>query len=258
MELSITARGPETGDADGGLDAATSREVERYEEIARDLAAGWRMSDRGREAVARVIMMTSTKHALYAHAPLVCKGEASPCAALCDLVREGMAPYGERCPYEVVALHRYFNAYCNELGVDIDNMVDLGLVKELAEVEVQLERISKRLAQDDWIQEVAVGTDRNGLPITRPEIHKAFEIQERLRNRKDKILDLLMATRKAKASMKESDTMDPSRRAAMLLEKAREMAAREAAMMQADIIDVEPQLKDESAQETDEAEDASL
>lgn len=243
---------PIAGDETEDQDAATSRAVQKYEKEARDLAAGWHMSDRGREAVARAMLLTNTKHALYAHAPLICKGDASPCAPVCELAQNGDAPYGERCPFEVIALSRYFQAYCNDLKVDVDNMVDLGLIRELAEVEVQLERISKRLANEDWIQDVAVGVDREGMPISRPEIHKAFEIQERLRNRKDKLLDQLHATRKAKAKSNQDDDFDPSKRAAMLLQKAREMAKLEEERRKAQMIDVEPEFAENDSEAHDE------
>lgn len=196
------------------------------------------MSDRGREALAAALAMRKTKHALYAHAPMVCKGDASPCAPSCPLAQNAMAPESERCPIEIVAITEFFNRYCKELEIDVDNMVDLGLVRELAEVETQLERVANRLAQEDMIVQVAVGVDREGHPIVRPEIHKAFDIQDRLRTRKDRILDQLHATRKAKNKGKDPDNIDPSTRAAELIAKAKQL--REAMETMDRVVEVDP------------------
>lgn len=142
------------------------------------------------------------------------------------------------CPIEIVAITEFFNRYCKELEVDVDNMVDLGLVRELAEVETQLERVANRLAQEDMIVQVAVGVDREGDPIVRPEIHKAFDIQDRLRTRKDRILDQLHATRKAKNKGKDPDNIDPSTRAAELIAKAKQL--REAMETMDRVVEVDP------------------
>lgn len=203
--------------------AIVRHEDQEIQQVVDDISSSWQMSDRGREAVAAALAMRKTKHALYAHAPMVCKGEASPCAPSCQLAQAGLAPEGERCPIEIVAITEFFNRYIEELEIDVNNMVDLGLVRELAEVETQLERVANRLAQEDMIVPVAVGVDREGNPIVRPEIHKAFDIQDRLRNRKDRILDQLQATRKAKNRGKDPDFVDPSTRAAELIAKARQL-----------------------------------
>lgn len=214
--------------------ALVTREHHDLQKEAEAIAQQWGMSDRGREAVAAAMAMRRTKHGLYASAPMICKGPASPCAPSCPLAQSDAAPEGERCPIEVVAITQFFHKYCEELEVDTDKMVDLGLVRELAEVEVQLERVANRMAQEDWIQMVAVGVDRRGDPIYRPAIHKAFEIQERLRTRKDKILSQLHATRAARAKTEGAKAVDPSTRAAELIAMARRLREQEEIVIDAD------------------------
>lgn len=224
---------------DGDNFMVVAREDPSIQEEARKIANQWHMSDKGREAVAAALAMRRMRHGLYASAPMICRGEACPISISCPLFQSEMHPEGERCPLEVAAITQFFEKYCEELEVDVDKMVDLGLVRELAEVETQLERVANRLAQEDFIEMVAVGFDKFGHAIYRPAIHKAFEIQERLRNRKDKILAQLHATRAARAKTEGPKAVDPSTRAAELIALAKKIREREQLIIDADSDEVD-------------------
>jgi hypothetical protein len=81
-------------------------------------------------------------------------------------------------------------------------------------------------------QEVVVGVDTAGNPISNEEIHKAFEIKERVKKRKHTILESLVGTRKEQykrdAALKKRSIDDPSTQAAKLksaIDEARDVLA---------------------------------
>jgi len=77
-------------------------------------------------------------------------------------------------------------------------------------------------------KDVVVGVDGEGKPIVNKEVHKAWELKERVKKRKQKILESLVGTRKEKykrdAALKKPSDKEPSTQVAELrrkLEKAR-------------------------------------
>ena len=82
-------------------------------------------------------------------------------------------------------------------------MVNVGLVKDLIDCEIMIERANQLIAENGgMIKDVVVGISEDGTPLYRPEIHKALEIKERYGKRKDNILQLLNSTPKDKAKTK--------------------------------------------------------
>ncbi|MGB7066150.1 MAG: hypothetical protein WBF55_13475 [Syntrophobacteria bacterium] len=80
-------------------------------------------------------------------------------------------------------------------------------------------------------KDIVVGVDSEGKPIVNKEVHKAWELKERVKKRKQKILESLVGTRKEKykrdAALKKHSAKNPSTQAIELkgkLEKARESA----------------------------------
>jgi hypothetical protein len=80
-------------------------------------------------------------------------------------------------------------------------------------------------------KDVVVGFDPKGKPIVNKDVHKAWELKERVKKRKQRILESLVGTRKEKykrdAVLKRCSEKDSSTQVAELkgkLEKARESA----------------------------------
>ena len=192
---------------------------------------GFQLSAKGRQALSVATAMRNTKHALYARAPMVCKGVDCPSYATCPLAQYDLTPEGERCPVEISALVDMFEKYCEELRVKEDDFVDMTLVRELVAIDVQLDRAADRLAAEDFIQEVNVGVTESGRAIKKPEIHKAFEVQEKLMKRRHEILQLLNSTRKDKAGSKVTLAVDPSVQAAQLIARKRALDAQKESEM---------------------------
>lgn len=209
------------------------------------LPAQWQMDEKGIEAIRIANAMCSTQTGLCANIPIICKGIKCPFVDTCGIKAVGMNVddlKGQRCPVEIADITKKFQWYIAHLEIEADDVVDLGMVKELVDIDVMLERANKRMAAEgDFIEMVAVGVDSDGNAIRRPEIRKSVDFKERMQKRKDSILQLLNATRKDKAGSKVTIDMDPSSYAAQLLEKKRQL---DALKNDDDIIDITNEVKE--------------
>lgn len=203
---------------------------------ALDLPSAWKLSDRGRQALAHAVAMRRTVHGFYASVPFLCKAANCRFASVCEAYREGLVQEGDRCVLEIAEILERYRGYVTELQLSPDSLVDLGLLKDLIDCDVMIERADKLLAVDGKIVEyVTVGIAENGQPIRRPEVHKAIEIKERMQKRKNEILQLLNATRKDKARTAALNTLDPSTHAS----KLRELFELYMRMKEAKVVDAE-------------------
>jgi uncharacterized membrane protein YkoI len=75
------------------------------------------------------------------------------------------------------------------------------MVRELAETELMLWRLNNNLAKPEnaeLVQETVVGVDKQGNTLTRKEISSFLEAKERLQNKKQKIIRLMVGDREGK------------------------------------------------------------
>lgn len=159
--------------------------------------------------------------------PLMCGGaNVCPFADQCPLVAIEKAPVGRFCPIETELISWWVARYMQEFEVDMENQSEVSLITELAELDIMDYRCSMLLSKAEnaeLTQEIVVGVDSEGRPISNEEIHKAFEIKERVKKRKQAILESLVGTRKEQykrdAALKKRSTEDPSTIAADLKKK---------------------------------------
>jgi hypothetical protein len=219
---------------------AEDTSVIRYDDPSQ-LPQSWQMSEKAIEAfnVAKAMNMTG---GMYANIPIICKGGKCPFIETCSLRAVGMdieELKGQRCPIEIADVLKRFQWYVQHLEIDSDNVVDVGMVKEVVDIDIMLERASRRMAAEgDFIEMVVVGMDADGNPLRRPEIRKSVDFKERMSKRKDTLLGLLNSTRKDKAGSKVTIDMDPSTYAATLLAKKKELDA--ARSNDGIVVDLEP------------------
>lgn len=201
--------------------AAMSKQ-EKAQQLANvDMPKAWKLSEQGLEAVRIAVGMATTKHGLYSSIPMICKGEKCPYAKVCPLVDVGMAPEGERCSLEIAMILRKFEEYGNEFGIDEDNVVDMGLVKDLIDYDIQIFRAENKMAVDgDFTEEYVITVTEGGEAITDQRISKAAEYKERIQTKKFKVLELMNSTRKDKAGDKLTLQLDPSSYASQLMQQA--------------------------------------
>ena len=116
----------------------------------------------------------------------------------CPYYEEDKAPVGLPCLVEVNLLHFYTTQYLNEFDVDPSRITEMHLVGELAELDIYEMRSTKLIAEKypTMISDVVMGFDSEGTPLINEDISKVFDLKERLKKSRMKILETLMATRK--------------------------------------------------------------
>jgi len=187
-----------------------------------------------------------------AKVPLMCGGaEVCPFADECPFVEINKVPVGRKCPIEKELIAYWVSKYMDEFEVDPMNQSEVSLITELAELDIYDYRASLILSQAenaDMMQEIVVGVNADGNPIYNEDIHKSFELKERVKRRKQLILESLVGTRKEKykrdAALKKRSEDDPSTQAASLKKKMDEMREKTADLAKPvgeEIIDILPE-----------------
>jgi len=163
--------------------------------------------------------------AFYASMAITCSGvKDCPYHEECPFV-EGedlSAPEGKKCPTEFLLARDLFTAYKEELSPDAENITILGMIKDLVQAEIVIQRSQKIMSRDgDLIEQVPVGitmdSSGNSHVVERPEVTKAMEAWERAVRLKQRTLVLLNATPKDRAASGLSTYKDPSTYAAELI-----------------------------------------
>lgn len=119
----------------------------------------------------------------------------------CPYYQEDKAPLGLPCLVESNLLYFYTSQYMEEFDVDQSRFTELHLIGELAEFDIYEMRATKLIAEKypTMLQEVCMGFDSDGNAIINEDISRVFELKERLKKSRMKILETLMATRKERA-----------------------------------------------------------
>lgn len=132
--------------------------------------------------------------------PIRCTGDMCPFKASCPYMAIGKPPLAKPCLVEAQLVHYWTEQYIDEFNVDPSNITELHMVSELAEFNIYEMRITKYLAENHptLMQDVVVGVDNNGNVIENQEISKAFDLKDRIKKNRMKVLESLMATRKEK------------------------------------------------------------
>lgn len=184
-----------------------------------------------------------------AKVPLMCGGpEICPFSEDCPFVEINKVPVGRKCPIEKELIAYWVAKYFDEFEIDESNQSEISMVTELAELDIYDYRCSlilSRAENAELTQEIVVGVNADGNAIYNEDIHKAFELKERVKKRKHTILESLVGTRKEKykrdAALKKRTEDDPSTQAADLKKKfdeALQKAADAATHVGGDIVDL--------------------
>lgn len=116
----------------------------------------------------------------------------------CPYMAIGKPPLMKPCLVESQLIHYWTEQYIDEFNVDPANITELHMVSELAEFNVYEMRVTKYLAENHptLLQDIVVGVDANGNVIENQDVSKAFELKDRIKKNRMKVLEALMATRK--------------------------------------------------------------
>lgn len=183
----------------------------------------WKVTDNGMDNIKQASSVLSSRHGLLSSVPLICRGNRCPFSETCPISID-KREVGARCPVEIAAMTKRFEDYCQSLGVTENDAVDLGLIKELVDIEVQMIRADNKMAMSpDFIEEFVCAVDpRTGTQFFQTKLSPVIDYKERLRRERHRILQLLASTRKDRMMMNKSSA-DPSTQAAQLIERLREM-----------------------------------
>lgn len=121
----------------------------------------------------------------------------------CQLHKMNKAPVGAPCIYEQDYLRSQTERYFEEFNVQPDSPTEMQMVAELAEIDLYERRVTQilSLTHQDFSQEDLMGFDAGGNMIARDDISRYLNIKEKLKNRRSKLLESLMATRKERAKI---------------------------------------------------------
>lgn len=107
------------------------------------------------------------------------------------------------CLVESQLIEYWTEQFIEEFDVSIESFTEMHLVSELAELNIYELRATKNLALNNatLLQTVVAGVDVSGNVLENEGIAKSFELKERIKKTRMKILDALMATRKERAKL---------------------------------------------------------
>lgn len=174
------------------------------------------------KVVARNVIKTSTA--------LRCKGPECPINERCPLFKFKIAPIGHICPIEQMLIDQWEKEYVEDLGVDIQSKIELDLVRDMIQSDIMDWRTSQEIANHGLFDWNTVGFDeKTGRPFQQKVESIAIGINLKYKNRKDRLREDLMATRKIKAKFGQDKRLDPSKMAATLNQKYEAMKNAEVA-----------------------------
>ena len=141
---------------------------------------------------------------INASVPMICKGLDCPFANSCIYVQENKIPLARPCLIEKQLIEYWTVQYMEEFNVDINNTTEVLMVSELAEFNIYEKRITQHLSEkhQDLLQDFVMGFDANGNELVNKDISKAWELKEKIKSKRMKVLEALMATRKERTKLK--------------------------------------------------------
>ena len=96
----------------------------------------WGHSSLGMEAKSAAMSMLSTKTGLYAKVPITCKADGCPYEKTCALLPYGLAPLGEKCPWETALIETRYAGYMQDYDLDTASFTDSTIVSELINIDI--------------------------------------------------------------------------------------------------------------------------
>ena len=135
--------------------------------------------------------------------PLTCVAEKCPFKNTCWYFQNGKAPIGKPCLVERDLLNYHTQRFFEEFNVHVEDHSEVMLIQELAELIIYEMRVSHVLADPNnaSLFGIKISFSKQGDEIQEEVIHWAWEVKEKIKNRRMRLLDALNATRKAKIAV---------------------------------------------------------
>lgn len=163
----------------------------------------WNYDTKGLESVKAAMSMLSTKNGLYSKIPIYCKDKKCPYSETCLLLPYGLAPKGQPCPVETSQIEERHRRYCTEFDLDESSFTDMNLVSEIVSLEIMMERCKALMSKEQVpVIEITTGITESGREIKQPTVSQAYVAYEKMSKKRDSNYQLLAATRRDKATLK--------------------------------------------------------
>ncbi len=159
-----------------------------------------------------------TKMGLHNVAPITCLGpEKCPFFQKCPIPdadehgfnKKGLLtdyPIGKGCVLEQFFMQQKLHDYLVYLDIDPENPIEMSLANELATIDLYKNRSlilmsvgDKQGEGRDFLKVDIMGFSESGDPSTTSKLHPAADMLDRLERRREKLLNSLLETRKAKS-----------------------------------------------------------
>lgn len=151
--------------------------------------------------------------------PLVCVGDgrkvgqdACPYVPGCPLESAGVAPIGQRCPFESSNIQSWMTEYMRELQIEPTSFVEMNQIKEVILMDLIMQRAGARLSQDGLTDDNPVGIiprkDAEPDVVYRRDPAALMEVLNTAQQRKLSILKSMLATRESKAKYQKTNGED--------------------------------------------------
>lgn len=127
---------------------------------------------------------------------MTCNNEKCPYRVSCILLKNGLAPVGEKCPIEQKLIVELESSLVTELSIDKQNTIEMELLYDLIDAKLLDMRTSGMISSDSVIQTVIEHT-QNGMKSYK-DIAPEFKIKIQLKTLKSSIYEEFLATRRAK------------------------------------------------------------
>jgi len=152
--------------------------------------------------------------------PMLCHGEECPVYKTCFFYKAGIAPKGERCPDEIMYLDQMIPQLITDMGVDLENYLEVSMVQEYAAALLDKRRAQNMIALYGDVKEVATSViQATGTALYTEQATPYVDIKARSSKLLTQLRKELLATREQRAKYKLTDETDPSTRAAEMREK---------------------------------------
>ncbi len=179
--------------------------------------------------------------------PMVCQNDECPFASICTFYKMGIAPKGERCPDEILYLEAMVPQLIKDMGVDMENYLEVNMVQEYAATLLDERRARNMIAMEGDVKEVASAVVQStGTVLYQEQLTPYVDIKDKASRRLSIIRKELLATREQRAKYKLTDDSDPSTRAAEMREKFELLKSREESIQEREKADLDEAFKEDT------------
>jgi len=138
------------------------------------------------------------KHGFMASIPMQCLKKDCPYFGVCGVYERDMR---EICVREQLWIEKAVGMYMRNLNVEPDDLVNMVTIKDLITIDLKIERINmwmKKHPGQDFIEQIMSIDSTGEKEAKRLEEHPCHILLDKLMNRREKLLEQMMGTKRAK------------------------------------------------------------